>query len=82
MSPAAGIPQWELGGGHPRLTAIRPDLFLLVVEQRLTTVNDALFVFEGFAGVFLREEVKVRLAHHFGGVMGAYGYMSGFVHVV
>ena len=57
----------HLTGRYPCDPAIWPGFHLFFVQQRLTGLNDLLFVAECILGMFFREEVTVRFANCFVG---------------
>ena len=63
---AGGIAPGYFCGEQPVDFTISPDDFFLTVDKGLTFPKHYLVIFKKFCGDFLREKLKIRLAHYLG----------------
>src|ERR1700676_3586106 len=61
---SVGISQRQLCSGNPRLTPIGPGLLFLYVHQRLSRMQNLLFIAERGLGMLGSEQIGVGLAEH------------------
>ncbi len=76
---AIRVAQGHLGGGNPAHAAVEVDPFFLLADDGPAGAQDLLFVLMGRPGMFLGEEIEVRLADRFGGVGQAEERSQGLV---